>query len=387
MKKALIVSYGNISTSTPLFKYIVKYFSNHFNNSILIHTNILSYDDFSNSIEIKNLHKFKDHDDYFNQTLIIKIKRFIKLSFLLITYLRKRETKTVYTCDIEVVVLLRIISFILNFRSSTVLIYHQFEMIEIANYKAIKRYFIISALKFFQYFDLIILPEINRINFFIKQTGVDRTRILLFPNTCTSNIIEDKSDPIFLNKIIDDDIVIGHIGNVNKENFYLKELLDLYNNLDLSHCKLLFAGKLKDETKAFINGYQNDNIILNDYLHHKELKSIYLRINIGLILYKPRKLNEEYCAPNKLYEYLSFGIPVLAPRIAGLTQLIENKMIVRIIDFNDRVEFRNSIMDLTQNKSDIKKEIIKTFQEGYDVSIYLESLNKILIKLVERKYI
>lgn len=42
--------------------------------------------------------------------------------------------------------------------------------------------------------------------------------------------------------------------------------------------------------------------------------------HIGIGLYRPTTLNQVYCAPNRLYEFTGFGIPVILPNFPGIAQ-------------------------------------------------------------------
>jgi glycosyltransferase involved in cell wall biosynthesis len=45
--------------------------------------------------------------------------------------------------------------------------------------------------------------------------------------------------------------------------------------------------------------------------------------SLGIVGYNHDSLNNLYCAPNKIYEYGSFGIPILANDVPGLTATVE----------------------------------------------------------------
>ncbi len=53
---------------------------------------------------------------------------------------------------------------------------------------------------------------------------------------------------------------------------------------------------------------------------HLEITS---RAHIGVVLYDDTSLNKAFCAPNKIYEYSAFGIPMLANRLPGLVSTVE----------------------------------------------------------------
>lgn len=73
---------------------------------------------------------------------------------------------------------------------------------------------------------------------------------------------------------------------------------------------------------------------------YEELKQIYDRVillsslpaplhlevtshaKIGLVFYEDFSLNQAFCAPNKIYEYAGFGVPMLANKIPGLENTV-----------------------------------------------------------------
>lgn len=54
---------------------------------------------------------------------------------------------------------------------------------------------------------------------------------------------------------------------------------------------------------------------------------------IGLVFYDDFSLNQAFCAPNKIYEYSGFGIPMLANRIPGLENTVGRYNAGKCVDF------------------------------------------------------
>ena len=55
--------------------------------------------------------------------------------------------------------------------------------------------------------------------------------------------------------------------------------------------------------------------------------------NIGLVFYDDFSLNQAFCAPNKIYEYSGFGIPILANKIPGLENTVGKYNAGKCVDF------------------------------------------------------
>ena len=98
---------------------------------------------------------------------------------------------------------------------------------------------------------------------------------------------------------------------------------------------------------------------------------------VGILIYTPvygtftSPLNSIYCAPNKIYEFSQFGIPMIGNDIPGLRYTIEyNKMGVCVPQMNTE-SFFDAIQKIAENydtysnnainfnNSDNKAEVVK----------------------------
>ena len=64
-------------------------------------------------------------------------------------------------------------------------------------------------------------------------------------------------------------------------------------------------------------------------------------------------LNALYCAPNKIYEYARYGVPIIGNDIPGLRSVVN--------------EYRNGVIVSEITKEEVKKKILKINEsyEGY----------------------
>lgn len=355
----------------PVFKYVLECFINsslNNKNYYLIESHLKGFPSYSSKIFTRYYHQFKSIDDFNNMSLYLKIKRYVwTLFFIIVARIKKKSV--IYTSDYQVLFIVFTIFKILG-KSNVKLIYHQYELIEnSANNNILER---IS--KNAQYIDLVIIPEINRLNYFIEKTQITKSRTLLFPNTCK---IENNSinKHAYLNSFNESDIIIAHIGNIGFNHFF-KEFINHFNSQRLpDNYKLIFIGKQSTQVKEFVSKENFKNIYFFNEIPHDELSSIYNYIDYGLILYKPIDLNFDYCAPNKLYEYWSHGVPVIAHKLKGLQGLINNQM-GELIDFFNLNQF--DLKKLTKlndaKRNDIKNEFnlkfdVKNFQKELEYKI------------------
>lgn len=89
------------------------------------------------------------------------------------------------------------------------------------------------------------------------------------------------------------------------------------------------------------NVYHIDFIPAPDYL------AITSQAYIGIVSYVPNTLNNAYCAPNKMYEYGAFGVPMLGNDIPGLKQIedLHAGVLVDETDINSIANAYNKIIE------------------------------------------
>lgn len=125
----------------------------------------------------------------------------------------------------------------------------------------------------------------------------------------------------------------------------------------------------------FLNKYKKTIVL--PYIaapYHLEVTS---HAFVGILIYTPvygtftSPLNSIYCAPNKIYEFSQFGIPMIGNDIPGLRYTIEyNKMGVCVPEMNTQ-SFLDAIQNITKkydsyssnaicfNNSDNKSEVVR----------------------------
>ena len=62
---------------------------------------------------------------------------------------------------------------------------------------------------------------------------------------------------------------------------------------------------------------------LLDWMHPEDLRAFTASADVGVLLYRNRGRNNYYAAPNKLYEYLFAGLPVVTSAFPGLQSAVE----------------------------------------------------------------
>lgn len=146
----------------------------------------------------------------------------------------------------------------------------------------------------------------------------------VFPNKSFEQITIRRFSPTIeettkiINKIKKDNVIIyqGILQETDKIVEFAKAL-----NMTNKKYKFLLMGDAKNIRLEEIKKYYS-NIEFIPYISapfHLEITS-YARI--GIAFYEPYCLNFAFCAPNKIYEYTGFGIPMICNDIPGLENTI-----------------------------------------------------------------
>ena len=95
--------------------------------------------------------------------------------------------------------------------------------------------------------------------------------------------------------------------------------------------------------------------------------------HIGLACYSFDCLNNVFCAPNKIFEYAAFGIPVLANDVPSLQMTVAANSVGRCCDFNSREQIAASLAAIS-NDYDAYSASANSFYENTDAEEIFESI-------------
>lgn len=98
--------------------------------------------------------------------------------------------------------------------------------------------------------------------------------------------------------------------------------------------------------------------------------------DVGVGLYRPTSLNQVYCAPNRLYEFTGFGLPVVLPKFPGLEQLSAKYPGIVTCDPEDENSIAAAVLQLADNEvyESMAMSARRFFDEEADYSRYLSTV-------------
>jgi glycosyltransferase involved in cell wall biosynthesis len=107
---------------------------------------------------------------------------------------------------------------------------------------------------------------------------------------------------------------------------YIDDLFEIARNAERFRLAIRVIGVAHDELQAEIDslGLAGPTFVLPP-VQPRELVSALGDFDVGLIINRPVTRNDELVLPNKLFEYLMAGLPVVAPRLPSLHELLDGQ--------------------------------------------------------------
>ena len=147
----------------------------------------------------------------------------------------------------------------------------------------------------------------------------------------------------------------GHIGADRDLSKYVKAVKDLGN-------EYLFV--LIGTDYGMVDNYKkiNPSIIHIEYISAPDYL-VFTRLSyIGIVSYNCDSLNNAYCAPNKIWEYAYFGLPMIGNDIPGLRYTIFYSGAGECIDVTSSESIKQAILKIDSNYLEYNKKSKKFYE-------------------------
>ena len=172
----------------------------------------------------------------------------------------------------------------------------------------------------------VICPEPNRARIFHEEYGTPQ------PPAVVMNIPADpppfeRTNALRERLSLDDNTVIVLYQGLIAESRCVRELQHAVLSLP-EHVHLVLIGigedaymqQLREDARAASN-----RIHVFPWMNAEDLQRYTFSADVGVLLYRNRGRNNYFAAPNKLFEYLFAGLPVVSSSFPGLRSIVEKK--------------------------------------------------------------
>ena len=208
----------------------------------------------------------------------------------------------------------------------------------------------------------------------IQRLKIQEESIKLIPNGCDLNIFSTTTDSWQPDGIKDNDflaVFTGTHGTANGLDAVLNAAIELKkNNVPNIKILLIGQGKLKPELMAKATQENLDNVIFHEPVNKDKLANLMQRADVGLQVLANIPAFYYGTSPNKFFDYISAGLPVLNNYPGWLADMInENNCGIAVPPENPKM---------------FAQALIKMSQEPEELTIYAQNAQKLATDKFDR---
>ena len=104
------------------------------------------------------------------------------------------------------------------------------------------------------------------------------------------------------------------------------------------------------------------NVVYLGFVPNPQHLEITKYANVGIANYDFSCLNNVFCAPNKIYEYACFSVPMVTSENIGLTETVGKCGAAECVDFSDIVAIKDGIERIVNDFDTYKSNALKFYQ-------------------------
>jgi len=290
-----------------------------------------------------------------------------KIYFCITTFLelsRRKEIEYVQCCGLATL----LSGVLLKLKKKNVIVIYDSTELTVEREKGIKRIiWKLIQIICLPYCDFVIQAEPFRLEFFSKEYKVNADKLVMignFPYLKNSNCTEREKK--------DDKIRVLYFGIIGAGRGY-HELVKAFDGFTEYELHLIGPGKKKyiSEIKELCK--ESNNIKILPPVKNTEIESVFSQYDIGYAYYENTQLNNYYCAPNKIYDYLNNGLPVISNNYPGLIAILEKNNVGVCIPSISKENISLAIEKILSEKmkNNITMELKKKYSWDYQEDKYL----------------
>lgn len=189
----------------------------------------------------------------------------------------------------------------------------------------------------------------------IKKRGVSADKITLVPNGCDLSIFAEEIEPWRLEGVADSDLMAVFTGTHGQANG-LDAALNAASELKKrkrTDIKLVFVGqgKLKSQLQQRAQDLALDNVIFHEPVNKAKLAKLMKGADVGMQLLANIPAFYYGTSPNKFFDYISAGLPVLNNYPGWLAGLIQDNQCGFTVLPDDFIAFADALESAANDKS------------------------------------
>jgi len=224
----------------------------------------------------------------------------------------------------------------------------------------------------------------------IISKGIAPNRVSMIPNGCDIEFFQSQQKKLFIHEAINDDdfvaVFTGAHGMANGLDAVLNAAAVLKKR-DVEKIKFLFVGngKVKPHLLERKAKEKLDNCIFIDSIPKTEMPSLLKSVDLGLMILANVPAFYNGTSPNKFFDYLASGLPVLNNYPGWVARYIEGNKCGQVVTPENPELFANALITLREKGEDLlmmKNNSLKLAKGKFD----RVKLSEKFVKVLEETY-
>jgi glycosyltransferase involved in cell wall biosynthesis len=137
----------------------------------------------------------------------------------------------------------------------------------------------------------------------------------------------------------------------------IEELLAMSSHLKGSRIHLVFMGYGMHEDLIRAEAEFNENVHFQSAVPYSEVLSYTCGADVGLVSVRPICLSYLYCLPNKLFECIQAGVPVLVNELPDCVSLLEHYGIGKVVKGNTPEHWLEALRQMERENPSLKAKV------------------------------
>jgi len=139
----------------------------------------------------------------------------------------------------------------------------------------------------------------------------------------------------------------------------IEEFIQAFRELQPENATFIIRGPISNAYKACLKRQAGElwdkSICYKTPVSEHQLIEVASEANIGLIPYPPTTLNQKYCSPNKLGQYMQAGLAIIAASSVFITKIINEAKCGVTYDYNNKENIKQQIRFFLNNPKKVRE--------------------------------
>lgn len=223
---------------------------------------------------------------------------------------------------------------------------HEFAINDIPNQSWISikiKYYLEKFL--IRHVDQVIVVSDSIANEYVKLYRIEKPNLVLncplYTHTNKKNLFRKKFN------IRENQRIFLYQGGLSKGRG-IEMLIQAFISRQEDNCVLVCMGYGVLEHMVKEHEKSSNNIFFHPAVDQIELLEYTGSADIGLLFYEDSCLNHEYCSPNKIFEYIMAGLPVITANLFEMKRLVQSEGLGLVVETNTVEGVKNAINEITK---------------------------------------